>query len=189
MPFEPIGADSEDTVLLQSVSSFQKVAQRMSAELREKFFQHLGALLVSGRACSINMRPGRQWAALFCQSFKNISERSFEDLSENTLRRLLGQTPQWWSTSYGQVDATAAWKHHVRLVKFLSEGKMVVFDFRDQTQWGTGQIYGGLAPEGVPGSGRCGLSTSLSHANDSAPKPTRLVHHRGAQLYSWHDEW
>jgi hypothetical protein len=95
------------------------------------------------------MRPGRQWAALFRQSFKDISERSSEDLSENTLRRLLGQTPRWWSTSYGQVDATVAWKHHVRLVKFLSEGEMVVFDFRDQTPWGKGQIYGGLAPEGI----------------------------------------
>lgn len=149
IPFKPIRADSEDRVLLQSVASFQKVAQRMAPEFRSNFFEQLGALLVSERVYPIDMRSGRQWAALFRHSLKDLSERDVEELSENTLRRLLGQTAPWWSTSYSRVDATAAWKHHVRLVKFLSEGKMVVFNFKDQSQWGQGQIYGGIAPENV----------------------------------------
>lgn len=164
IPFKPIGAYSEDAVLLQSVTSFQKVALRMATEFRSTFFQYLGALLVSGRAHPLDMRHGRHWAALFCHSVRNISERNVEELSENTLRRLLEQTPRWWrnildhvdtpprtsrSITLGEVDATTAWKHHVRLVKFLSEGKMVVFNFKDQSPWGKGQIYGGIAPEDI----------------------------------------
>lgn len=161
-PFKPIGDDSEYTVLLQSVTSFQKVALRMAAEFRSKFFQYLGALLVSGRAYPLDRRHGRHWAALFYHSVRNISERNVEELSEDTLRWLLEQVPRWWrptlnhvdtppsrSITLGEVDAATAWKHHVRLVKFLSEGKMVVFDFKNQSPWGRGQIYGGIAPEDI----------------------------------------